>query len=201
MSYWYGSKRTADRCKALDINLLNRKGYLRAGNWSTMSWSRGGKTTGSINLQASPGCVILHYQSQWREEEWESVEERVNLTWTRCNYGGARPWFVCPGIGCGRRVGKLYGPGKYFLCRHCYDLAYQSQRDSAADRWMSKAQDIRQRLGGSVSLYHVFPWKPKGMHWTTYERLWHEARAAEQRVLISMNRWMEKVERRLRFKP
>ena len=50
--------------------------------------------------------------------EWEDVQEPISLEWTACNFGGERPWFVCPGAGCGRRVALLYGPGRYFLCRH-----------------------------------------------------------------------------------
>ena len=56
------------------------------------------------------------------------------MEWTPCNFGVERPWFVCPGVvngvACGRRVAILYGPGKYSLCWHCYDLRYESQREN-----------------------------------------------------------------------
>jgi hypothetical protein len=58
-----------------------------------------------------------------------------------------RPYFVCPGVvngtACGRRVAKLYGPGRYFVCRHCYRLAYcHAERDRVIQppqkpRWYS----------------------------------------------------------------
>ena len=40
-------------------------------------------------------------------------------------------WFVCPLVGCGRRVGKLYLPpgGRYYGCRHCYRLTYESAQE------------------------------------------------------------------------
>jgi hypothetical protein len=73
--------------------------------------------------------LVLSYRSTLGGE-WEDVKEPVSLEWTPCNFGGERPWFVCPGVvngkRCGRRVAILYGPGKYFLCRHCYDLRYES---------------------------------------------------------------------------
>ena len=51
---------------------------------------------------------------------------------------------------CGRRVAKLYGPGRYFVCRHCYRLAYASQSEDAQRRSMRRASKIRQRLVGNA---------------------------------------------------
>ncbi len=51
----------------------------------------------------------------------------IHLEWTPCAFGGSRPWFLCPGEGCGRRVAILYGPTFPLLCRLCRDLAYASQ--------------------------------------------------------------------------
>ncbi len=61
---------------------------------------------------------------------------RVPLKYTGCNFGGKRPLFRCPGVvdgkHCNERVGKLYQPPRedLFLCRHCYDLGYTSNRTS-----------------------------------------------------------------------
>ena len=71
----------------------------------------------------------------------------------------------------------IYGAGKYFLCRHCYDLTYASQQENVNDRKLRKANRIKERLGGS--LQGPFPWKPKNMHWKTYWRLREEAVQAE----------------------
>jgi hypothetical protein len=57
---------------------------------------------------------------------------------------------------------------------------YESQRTAAHDRALRKAQAIRVKLGASGSMA-VFPPKPKGMHYRTYERLSMEAEAAERR--------------------
>jgi hypothetical protein len=58
------------------------------------------------------------------------VEQEISLLHTTPNYGGVRWWFLCPK--CSRRVSNLYRPsGAYcFLCRHCYDLTYESAQMS-----------------------------------------------------------------------
>ena len=119
-----------------------------------------------------PERVILTYRHRSGPSgKWKGVREPVALTWTACNFGGERPWFICPGAGCGRRVAVLYGPGRYFLCRHCYDLVYESQREDKMYRALRRAQKIRKHLGGSANMMEPFLEEPKGMHWKTYERL------------------------------
>ena len=79
------------------------------------------------------------------------VDQSIRLTNTQPNFGGLRRWFVCPlvvsGRACRRRIGKLYLPPgqKYFGCRRCYDLTYQSCRDS--HRFDSLYADLGARLG------------------------------------------------------
>ncbi|MDD2564090.1 MAG: hypothetical protein PHU27_07745, partial [Salinivirgaceae bacterium] len=43
----------------------------------------------------------------------------------QCNYGGYRLWFSCPQCHC--KSGKLYFFGKYFACRRCGDITYNSK--------------------------------------------------------------------------
>jgi hypothetical protein len=94
-------------------------------------------------------------------------------------------------------VAKLYGPGKYFLCRHCYDLRYESQREDKKTRALRKAQKIRTRLGGSANMLEPFPEKPKGMHLDTYIRLWWKHNEAHREELAGMREWLDKLKQRL----
>ncbi|HLN18633.1 MAG TPA: hypothetical protein VK255_00500 [Patescibacteria group bacterium] len=75
--------------------------------------------------------------SGWNDEK-SDMNYRVELTTTPCNLGGKRYWFICPlsknGQYCGRRVGVLYGIGKWFGCRHCGEIAYQSQFEGGSFR-------------------------------------------------------------------
>ena len=146
--YRFDKKTTTGECNGLDVRSLYRDGFLKPGTSFSSSWSRAGRETGSISGYVLRDQVILSYSHRSSQgAEWETVKEPVPLEWTPCNFGGERPWFVCPGAGCGRRVAKLYGPGKYFLCRHCYDLRYESQREDKKTRALRRAQKIRTRLG------------------------------------------------------
>jgi hypothetical protein len=137
--YRFDKKTTTDECHSVDVCHLHREGLLESGRRFSLRWSRADRETGSIGGVVegteAPEQVILTYgHRRGPGGEWEDVRESVPLTWTACNFGGERPWFIFPGAGCGRRVAVLYGPGRYFLCRHCYDLRYESQREDKMHR-------------------------------------------------------------------
>ncbi|MEA3375209.1 MAG: hypothetical protein U9R79_19190 [Armatimonadota bacterium] len=195
---WYrtGTKQTTAGIRRLDVRDLQREGVLVAGKETQWAWwdSQTGERTAWIRIIGGEKRVVLRYRWRlvkggwWGAGDWQDVEEIVPIERTPCNFGGSRPWFRCPGVvngvHCGRRVAILYGAEKYFLCRHCYDLAYETQRMDEAKRLQHKAQKIRMRLGGEPGTAHPFPPKPKHMHWDTYERLRREAEQAADRSLI-----------------
>jgi hypothetical protein len=177
--YSGGGKNTTSGMLFLDVRHLLRKGYLNFGANSSLHWSRRGEPCGWISLRAYDGHIVLSYRTRRYEgEEWTNKEYPVTLEWTRCNYGGSRVWFRCPAAACGRRVAILYG-GSIFACRHCHQLAYDSQHETCHGRMLLKAQDIRQKLGGTPCIADEFPPKPKGMHWRTYYRWRQKADEAE----------------------
>ena len=195
--YRYGTKHTVETYNHLDVNSLNRKGLLEPGTRGSVSWSRGDKTLGSVGFEVENGYFVLDYRHRRSSsEEWEEVRYHIPLVWTACNFGGGRPWFLCPGVinsrYCGRRVAKLYDRGKYFLCRHCYDLTYRSCKDGQKYRALHKCQRIRRSLGGSANMTLPFPPKPKGMHFDTYFRLWREHQEADwehlQRMIVDLDK-------------
>ena len=192
--YSFATKRTTSGLIALDVNYLNRSGNLNQMCWSHINWSRGGQAMLSIRTHIEEAFLLLNYEWHSSHDKLETVTEHVLLSYTPCNYGGQRPWFICPGVingvPCQRRVAKLYMAGKYFLCRRCYNLVYQSQRESKPDRLLRKSQNIRMRLGGTGSIMESFPFKPKGMHWSTYERLRCEEEDAEGHYLRKLDAWL-----------
>jgi hypothetical protein len=97
------------------------------------------------------------------------------------------------GQSCGRRVALLYLAGKLFACRGCCGLAYASQQESLWCRGLGKAQKIRAQLGGSSNMAEVFPDRPKGMHWRTYDRLRHAHDLAQQKATMGLTRFADRL--------
>ena len=184
----WDTKKTTESQHRIDIWWLKKKGYLRPGVAGSLAWSWGGKQTGIIGYRMETGYMVLSYRYRRHGGEWKNVEQSISFDWTPCNYGGKRTWFLCPH--CNRRVALLYGAGRLFLCRHCYNLTYASQQAQRHERLMEKARAIKQRLGGSANLAEPFPEKPKGMHWETYCRLREQSEDANCFSLILAMQWL-----------
>ena len=118
---------TAESCRALDVNRLNRAGCLKPGWAGTWHWTQDGEQVASIRLRAEEGHVHLSYRYRFSGSRWLKIEGPVPLVWRPCRFGGQQPYFVCPGVvngvPCRRRVVKLYGAEEYFLHCHCYGLS------------------------------------------------------------------------------
>jgi hypothetical protein len=192
----YGGRTTCESCKSIDVRRWHREGRLRAGQCFSCSWTRGGVPSGSISVQTEADAVVLAFR---RDTKWQSVEQRVPITWTACHLGGRRPWFRCTGyIGgryCGRRAALLYLAGKLFACRRCYGLGYASQQESLWCRGLGKAQKIRMQLGGSPNMLEVFPDRPKGMHRKTYDRLRRAHDLADGKAMMGLTQFVDRLER------
>ncbi|MDT3708298.1 MAG: hypothetical protein ROZ09_15880 [Thiobacillus sp.] len=186
--YRYGTKNTVEGRTSLDVRRWAREDKLSPGNWFSWQWTWGDGSRSSINVRVeSEWSIRLIYRTRtWGDEDWTDVDYSIGLERTPCNFGGERVWFRCPGRDCGRRVAKLYSVGRYYVCRHCGDLAYECQRKDASSRSMSKAQNIRKKLGGSANLTMAFPDKPKGMHWRTYWGLYNRGTTLERQSMILM---------------
>jgi hypothetical protein len=116
-----------------------------------------------------------------------------------CRFGGSRPFFICPGLrngaDCGRRVAKLHFVRRFFLCRHCNQLAYASQVEQPWKRAIRRVNKLKNRLGIDVRIAEPLPDKPKGMWVRTYgclldeilrfEELANEAQAKRFKRLLA----------------
>jgi hypothetical protein len=169
--YQGGKDTTSDYC-SLDVRRLQRDGLLAPGRFFGWNWYRNDEKAASIQIHTQIDRVVLDYRHRKGEEEWKSQHYPVMLDWTACNLGGRRAWFLCPASGCRRRVALLYiGGSGIFACRHCYQLAYACQRETPDDRSARRADKIRDRLKWKRGILNGKGCKPKGMHWSTYQRL------------------------------
>ena len=154
-------KEKVEDSRSIDINRLHEAECLAPGWSGGWKWTRDGETSASINLRAETDRLHLSYRVRSYGREWQDIEETVSIVYIPCRFGGSRPYFLCPGVingkSCRRRVAKLHGAGRYFLCRHCYRLAYTSQHESDWDRAMRRADKIRQRLGGEPAGHLLYP--------------------------------------------
>ena len=99
------------------------------------------------------------------------VSELIPFIYTATRFSGRRRWFKC--LHCGQRCRVIYG-GRYFRCRRCHGLRYQSQGEPEYDRALERANRMRKRLGDSM--FSAFedddlPPKPPRMRWKTYRQL------------------------------
>lgn len=117
-------RRRVDELLSIDVLELQRAGLLNTtfDRPRTIAWLLGKAIT---ILPEASGCL------------WISVgeaEELVELEETPCFFGGARPWFRCPGVGgdggrCEHRRRILYvNPDTRLGCQSCLRLTYESRQ-------------------------------------------------------------------------
>lgn len=179
-------KTTVSSCFVLNIFKLQRKGLLKSEPVS-ISWSDNKTIMFAINMRVECNKLTLDYYVN----DNKKIEYVVSLTTSPCHYGGERLWFVCPNNQCMRRVSCLYLKTEYFQCRHCLNLTYDCRNENQCDRGYRRARKIRRRLNASMNLtVPTYPWdKPKGMHWSTFDRLVAQAdRVTNKSTLLMWQR-------------
>jgi len=145
MGRWsYSNRQEADGLRKVNLSFLKREGYFnRSWRSGIVTWSRNGEKTGSISIQSFISdderyIQFVYTQTDRYSGEKTDLDYKIPLTTTPCYFGGKRYWFICPWyankVYCGRRVGVLYLDGKYFACRHCYDLTYNSRNLSGISK-------------------------------------------------------------------
>ncbi len=170
-------KTTTDACLQIDIRKLSRDGLLQQGAESKL---RDRNSRYELRLVSEQGRMRFQHEISMLAGFRRLTDDVVSIDWTECHYGGARPWFLCPG--CGKRVAILYGlriecdgsklpiRNRTLKCRQCHDLAYPSQHEEWDQRMRRRANKTWARIGGRCGR------KPKRIYWRTYNRLVDEAR-------------------------
>ena len=169
-----GEKAKAEACCRLDVRLLRRAGLLEAGSTGFWAWSAYVDGAELIGTLAEPPQLWVQYAILGRR-----CDQRIELEYTACTYGGTRPWFSCPC--CRQRAAVLYLRNPAFACRRCSRVAYESQSQNEIARSWAKQRKAESRLAaGGI--------KPRGMHGTTYAFLRHvieQCEHAREEALMS----------------
>ena len=144
--YYWNKKDTVEDYRSVSISFPKRYDYFCGYRSGRIVWKNCyDEEKGSIGIAVSTTDSEKYARFYYTVTDRSSGEEtdydyKVNLTTTPCNFGGVRYWFICPlsinSVYCGRRVATLYlTPGaKYFGCRNCYDLSYESRNETRSGR-------------------------------------------------------------------
>ncbi len=135
-------KTSVELCRKISIRFLKNNGFLDADRAGSIVWKNAaGQVLGSVEVETFISADADKTYLELTTGGIVNSRQKIELTTTPCNYGGWRWWFTCPvvkdGIYCGNRVTKLFLPpaAKYFGCRECYDLTYEScQKSHKYDR-------------------------------------------------------------------
>jgi hypothetical protein len=179
------SKKCTADMRVLDVRQIQRDGCLTPGCTLNWTWSRNGEQVASIAMRAQADRVTLTYESRAYGGEPKSMNYSVRLDRTGCNYGRQRVWWLCPAVGFGRRMAVLYG-GAGFACRHCHQLAYKRNNDTANSAGFRRASKLRDRLDWVPGIAQGLGSKPKGMHWRTFARLLTTYQSYERQTMAGV---------------
>lgn len=132
------ARRVVEQCFALDSAALNAAGAFRVscGTPIDVTWAHSELASPKVKLlieRTASGSLLCHLRLFGEAEAIHGIAlQRIALSSTSCNFGGARFWFRCPvvnrGVACNRRVRVLFLPfgERLFGCRGCHDLSYLS---------------------------------------------------------------------------
>lgn len=190
--YPYSMQTTVSECRSIDVHDLHGEDYLEPGHGGTSSWSRDGEEIATIGWRITGDedhpRLRLTYSVTTRTGEEHQVNYAVPIVHTECNFGGERPWFQCPGRrreDCGERVGKLYKPpGQLrFLCRHCYDLTYESNIRQGNFHYENVSKPVERHQEALEQL------EQKGMNRETLREVYEAKKAIREGIVASAKRW------------
>jgi hypothetical protein len=174
----------AEHCRRIDVRRWHREGILQDGRSGGWHWTDAetGELRASIGYRSDGGTVTLSFSIDGSPQA-----QSVRLSRSACNYGGSRPWFICPVRG--ERAAVLFLRAGRFACRHCQRIAYGSQSEDLCGRTWRKQAKAEAKLGPNWS-------RPKGMHQATRERLLAIIWDCDERRDAALSGYLESMLRR-----
>lgn len=183
----------------LDLNALYRDGYVKPGQsvFRHISWTH--LSSGNIVASGWIDADLREDTSGLVTICLGQLKQRIRLVPIERHFGGVQWYFLCGYSG--RRASVLWKlPGvPYFAARQTWGrrVAYGSQFEAPRHRAISRAQDLRYRLGGKeyLSLLVPDPPKPKGMHWCTYDQRIENCKRYEALVIQGAGQFLARLKR------
>jgi hypothetical protein len=137
-------KELVENCAKLDIDLLHHREMIIAGEITFGSLVCHFDHDFPFRIEAKADAkrmdrsflLLEHSTTDYLSGRCYVTSQKIQLEFTRPNFGGVRCWARCPlereGERCSRRVLKLYKPfdSSEFGCRACHNLTYRSSRES-----------------------------------------------------------------------
>ncbi len=187
--FGWQKKATTDDLIQIDVREWNQA-LLRSNFHFSRSWQISGEQRFRLSIEGAGEILWLRYTSESLGQPDKKGEVNVHLAFTPCNFGGERPWLLCPNLLCPRqRVAKLYFGASGFLCRNCYQLTYPSQQGGPEDRALRQLHKINTRLGMAGGLPDsALPQRPKRMRKRTYALLEEKRQKNLQRLRSAAQR-------------
>jgi hypothetical protein len=189
--FHYSTRSYTDDYLDLDIRLMNQRGWLNKSNYQNLSWKRNGQEIGSIKFlvwtrvqfpEEIPN-IKMRYNVRKNAGAWQELDYKINLTTTKCNFGGVRYWFICPD--CNKRVCVLYAD-ILFKCRSCLGIVHKSRNESALDQATRRLKKEKDNLWPELDL-SLFDsvrslYRPKWMRHKTFDAKHIELLALETKA-------------------
>lgn len=158
--------------RQVKVGDLAKMGALTEGWKARLSW--GDATCEDMRGEYAEDTLRLSWKVETEDKDGHYVVSiPIRISWSPCNYGGQRPWLLCPY--CGRRVSALHlsSNARQLACRHCFRMTYATRNTDDQDRLHIRRRKLFRRLGakGSIDRYTRIPRRPKGMWRSTYDRI------------------------------
>lgn len=184
----FGRKMFCEEVPSVSISKLAKRGLLDCAG--VMHAQQCGRPTRQLVVIGWASHVTLNFLNSAKTEP-----QVVELEYTPNNYGGKRPWFLCPS--CDKRCAFLYCHGS-FACRACHDLRYEVQYQRPDEKAVKRIRKLRHKLGADGDVDNETGPKPKFMHASRHAKLLGELEAQESRyvnALLSGSFWGGQIRR------
>src|SRR5258708_7947153 len=113
---------------SIDVRRWARMRYLSDTGYFLWSWTINGDQHCSVRFWVREYSIEADYKRTLTGTPYTSSGHPASLAGSASGFNG-----------CGRRSAKLYLGSRYFACRHCLNLAYQSQCYSPYDRALTRS--------------------------------------------------------------